>query len=103
MKRIIVLPQAEQDLKESTEFYKEVSDDLCNKFILAVDSSFIDIRRNPQAFPKTWKEIRKYVVSDFPFCIFYVDETDVINILAVFHSKRNPQIWRKRKFISKKP
>jgi len=100
MKRIIVLPQAEQDLKESAEFYKEVSVDLLNKFILAVDSSFIDIRRNPQAFPKTLKKIRKYVVSDFPFCIFYVDEADVIYILAVFHCKRNPEIWRKRNLSS---
>lgn len=96
MKRIIVLPFAEQDLKDSIEFYKQISDELKSRFISVIDSSFLDIRKNPLAFRKIKHKIRKYVVTEFPFCIFYVDESEAIYVLAVFHTKRNPGIWKKR-------
>ena len=90
MKRLIVLPFAELDIKDSVDYYKQVSDDLKESFIATLTTSFNNIFKNPLAYPKVKHEIRKCVISDFPFCIYFVDQVDAIFIIAVFHSKRNP-------------
>jgi toxin ParE1/3/4 len=97
MKRIIVLPFAELDIKDSADYYGQVKDDLKESFIATLTTSFNNIRKNPLAYPKVKHEIRKCVISDFPFCIYFVDQVDALYIIAVFHSKRNPKVWKKRK------
>ena len=92
MKRIIFLPSAELDIKESANFYYEVNVELKDRFVRELSDSFEHIRKNPSAFPKVKNEIRKCLMLDFPFCIYFVEKTESIFILAVFHTKRNPKI-----------
>jgi len=97
MKKIIILPFAEGDIKASADFYTDASDELKNRFVQQLNNSFLTILKNPNAFPKVKKQIRKFVLSDFPFNIYYVDQKDALYILAVFHTRRNPKIWKSRK------
>jgi len=60
---------------------------------------FSVIRENPTAFPKIKFEIRKFVINDFPYCIYYIEKIKAIYIIAVFHVKRNPVIWEKRNIV----
>jgi hypothetical protein len=32
----------------------------------------------------------------FPYGLFYVREGDLITVLACFHAKRDPAIWKER-------
>jgi plasmid stabilization system protein ParE len=41
-------------------------------------------------------DVRKAVVTRFPYCVFYRPHADRIEVLAVFHSKRDPTIWQSR-------
>ncbi len=101
MKKLIILPFAEIDIKDTVSYYKELNDGLDGDFINAIDSSFKEILKNPEAFPIAKYDIRKFVVGKFPFCIYYIDNVDTLYILAIFHDKRNPKDWTKRRLKRK--
>ena len=42
-------------------------------------------------------KIRRMRTRGFPFFIYYVVDESRIVVLAVFHARRNPTIWRDRK------
>ncbi|OFX36968.1 MAG: hypothetical protein A2X08_16920 [Bacteroidetes bacterium GWA2_32_17] len=96
MKKIIVLPFAELDIINSIEYYRLNDEKIVEKFINILDVSFSIIRENPTSFQKVKFEIRKFVVNNFQYCIYYVEKSEAIFIIAVFHVKRNPTIWKKR-------
>ena len=96
MKKLIILPFAEQDIRESTNHYAEKEIGLDKTFLKVINQAFQLILENPLSFPIIIKDIRKFVIKDFPFNIFYIAKKDTIYILAVFHMKRDPGKWKKR-------
>ena len=50
VKRLIILPFAETDIKVTVSYFKEVSDALDRDFIQEIDASFFEILSNPAAF-----------------------------------------------------
>lgn len=97
MKRLIILPYAEIDIKETLTYYKERTEGLEKEFVNIIDSSFQYIQNNPEAFPIVKYDIRKYVVTKFEFCIYFIDREEALYIIAIFHDKRNPKDWLKRR------
>jgi plasmid stabilization system protein ParE len=94
--KVIILPFAELDIKESVNFYKDKSQKTALEFIESFNIAFNLIIDNPKTFPIVKTNIRKFIMKKFPFCIYFIDNIDKIYILAVFHTKRNPYIWEKR-------
>ncbi len=41
-------------------------------------------------------DIRRARIDRFPFSISFKSENDAILVLAIFHEKRNPLIWKDR-------
>jgi len=74
MKRLIILPFAELDIKDTVAYYNNQKEGLEQEFINCIHSSFQDILENPEAFPIKKHSICKYVVDKFKFCIFLLTE-----------------------------
>lgn len=51
---------------------------------------------NPKMPPKIYKEARRAVVRRFPYCIYYIIQSDRIHIVSIFHTSRNPKKWQSR-------
>jgi plasmid stabilization system protein ParE len=51
---------------------------------------------SPLRFPRMYKEVRCVRVHRFPYSVFFIPEPTRIVVLAVFHARRNPSIWRSR-------
>jgi toxin ParE1/3/4 len=51
---------------------------------------------SPLRFPRMYKEVRCVRVHRFPISVFFLSESTRIVVLAVFHARRNPGIWRSR-------
>jgi toxin ParE1/3/4 len=94
--RIEVSDDAELDFEESFEFYFNKSPLIAKKFIEDIEKSFSKIKENPNIFPEEIKDIRKYVTEKFPFIIFYRIKEEKIQIIAIFHTSRNPEKWLQR-------
>lgn len=93
---LVILEFAEKDIIESYNFYKSQSTKLGNAFKESLDYSLQNLLENPIVYPIEFKLVRKFVMNIFPFNIFYINEENTVYILAVFHQKRNPDIWKKR-------
>ena len=84
------------ELDEAKEWYDLQQNNLGERFVNEIDKTVIRINDNPFQFPKERKQIRKAVVNNFPYSIFFYVTDNLINVFAVFHSSRNPMIWKKR-------
>lgn len=97
MRKIIILPFAEQDIRDSVIHYTEKEVGLEKHFLAIINQAFQIISKKPFAFPFIKNPIRKFIIKDFPFNVYYFVEEDNIYILAVFHKKRDPKAWKTRK------
>jgi toxin ParE1/3/4 len=93
---LIILEFAEKDIIETNNFYNSQSIELGNKFKYSLDYRFRNLLLNPDIYPFEFKTVRKFVMEFFPYNIFYICEKNIVYILAVFHQKRNPDVWKKR-------
>ena len=57
---------------------------------------FDRIAANPLIHQVVFADIRKGVVRRFPYCVFYRPHPDRVEVIAVFHSSRDPSIWQRR-------
>ncbi len=94
--RLLINPFAELDLLEAYEWYELKQENLGKRFIKEVNYIIEHIKENPFQFPEIKKDIRQAIVNNFPFVIFFYLKDDLINVFAIFHSSRNPIIWKKR-------
>jgi plasmid stabilization system protein ParE len=98
--KLILSPEAEKELKISSEFYEGRQPGLGKDFVSEVKKTFERIVATPEQFIKLRnRQLRKAKVCRFPFGIYFAEKDFMINVLAVFHSSRNPRNLRKRKII----
>ena len=88
--------EAEVDFDKSYEFYYEDSSKVAETFFNQINLCFENIKQNPKSFPIAHKDLRKYVVKKFPFVIYYRILDTEIQVIAIFHTSRNPEIWNER-------
>jgi toxin ParE1/3/4 len=90
-------PEAEGEFRDAVIWYEHQRIGLGAEFSLCIDQAMERIRRNPEAYPKVYKSFRRIVVRRFPFALFYEFSSTEIRVLAIFHSRRDPARWKKRK------
>ena len=88
---IVFHPDAEEEFKEAVWWYGNQQEGLDFEFVRCIDDALQKINRNPDLYPIEFENYRKKVVRRFPFKIIYEIIEDSIYILAVFHSRRNPE------------
>jgi plasmid stabilization system protein ParE len=93
---LIIRSCAEKDIADAINWYEEKVKGLGENFLISLDEVFQSILRNPEAFPKVYKEFRRALMSKYPYSIFYIITRNKIIVIAVFHEKRNPEIWKNR-------
>lgn len=93
---IEISDEAEIDLDKSYAFYHQDSPKVADTFFKQINIAFDNIRQSPKSFPIVYKSVRKYVVKKFPFVIYYQLVDKLIQIVAIFHTSRNPEIWNAR-------
>jgi plasmid stabilization system protein ParE len=91
-------PEAEKDLREAAEFYREQAGTaLSQSFIAEFEHSVTLLLRYP-GIGAVWRHgKRRLVTRRFPFGVIYTVVGDQIRILAVAHQSRRPGYWRGRK------
>lgn len=97
MFKIIINPNAESDLIEAAVWYNLQREGLGDEFLLALEAKLNEIKRNPNQFTTTYKNVKRAFLKRFPYGLFFIIEGNTIYILAVVHTSRSPKIWQKRK------
>ena len=71
-------------------------EDLDIEFMEMIDDVLSRIVHAPDLYPIAYRNLRRAVVRRFPFAVFYEITTDEIQVIAVFHSRRDPERWQSR-------
>jgi plasmid stabilization system protein ParE len=89
-------PEADADLAEARQWYAHQRENLDIEFMARIDDALSRIVRNPNLYPIVHRTLRRAVVRRFPFAVFYEAAVDEIQVIAVFHSRRDPERWKAR-------
>ena len=93
---IVLRDEAQTEFDEAFDFYERQRAGLGVDFVARVQRVFDRIATNPHVHVVVLGDIRKAVVTRFPYCVFYRPHIDRVEVIAVFHSSRNPAIWQSR-------
>ncbi len=93
---IEISDEAELDFDKSYNYYYEENPKVADSFFRSINLAFKNIKKTPKSFPLTHKDIRKYIVKKFPFVVYFRIVDSLIQVIAIFHTSRNPEIWNKR-------
>lgn len=94
--RLIISDFAESDLKIAAAWYASQKEGLDLDFINEIEKAIQRIQDNPRQFAVVRKQIRMSIVKRFPYGIYFYVAGDIINVFAVFHFSRNPNVLKKR-------
>ena len=86
-------PEAEEEFLLAINYYEERQTGLGHDFAKEVYSAIQSIIEHPKTWPVFEMDIRRRLISRFPYAILYSDEGNAVYILAVMHLRRDPTYW----------
>ena len=89
-------PDALAEAESSVTWYRSRSPRAANSFLDELVRSIETIVEAPQRWPIDADGFRQYQLRRFPFVFFYRYTTDVVEIMSVAHTSRNPGYWKYR-------
>ena len=92
---IIFRPAAEIELREAYHWYETRAPGLGTEFMRCVDACLQIIRCQPEIYPVTHRQARQGVLRRFPYSVLYLVSSERIVVISVFHSSRDPKIWKR--------
>ena len=96
--KVKLLPIVHTDLRKAKKWYSEEREELGEEFKAEVNKEIDYIGEYPEHYQRKYKELRQSLVTRFPYAIFYLVEESKkrIVIFGILHTRRNPEIARKR-------
>lgn len=95
MKRIRILPEAENDLKMGADFYEAQSDGLGRYFNDCLMSDIESLQIYAGVHPRH-HGLYRCISKRFPFAVFYDTKNNNIDIYAVLDCRQEPSAIRKK-------
>jgi plasmid stabilization system protein ParE len=89
-------PEAREDFRNAIRWYRVRSAVASVEFRITVSDAIREIFQAPDRWPKHLHGTRRFVLDRFPFSVVYLDDSDLVTIVAVAHSKRKPGYWKRR-------
>lgn len=89
--------EAELDLLEAIRWYDERDQELADDLLRRVYKCIASVERSPRLFPIVHRQMRRALVRRFPYQILYEIESEEIIIYAIYHSARDPHVWKIRR------
>ncbi len=93
---LTVEPEAEADLERARVWYEDRRPSLGDEFLDQVEKTFRSIQRMPHLFGEVYRQARIVSIDRFPYAILYRFKGEQITVLAVFHTRSDPQAWQER-------
>ena len=89
-------PDAVSEIREATRYYQTQQVDLGRRFLSTVEESLTRISNFPESFPVVANNVRQCKVARFPYALVYRVQVNYIQVIALAHSRRQPQYWSGR-------
>jgi toxin ParE1/3/4 len=90
------LPEARTEFDDAADWYELRRVGLGQDYIVSVRRVLDRISANPQIYATVYGPVRKASVNRFPYVILYREEPGEVVVISVFHTSREPSIWKTR-------
>ena len=94
--KVVFRPAGRAEFDGATLWYEDRRPGLGIQFVAEIDRAVDLASKYPDRYPIKHGEIRCIRARRFPYSIFYIVEAERIVVLAVFHARRDPAIWKAR-------
>jgi len=81
---------------EARDWYAARNAELADRFVAEVESVVARIAALPQQFPVVHRHVRRARCRRFPYALFFRVAGGTLQVIACFHSKRDPRQWQRR-------
>jgi plasmid stabilization system protein ParE len=92
---VVFRPQAEREALDVRRWYEGRRAGLGEEFGAEVDALVVRIADKPLLFPRVRGEIRRAVLSRFPYALYFRLTDEQVVVLAV-HGRQDPSHWHGR-------
>lgn len=86
-------PHTRAEFDDAQQYYERQFDGLGERFRLEVREALVRLRNWPLAAPVERGEIRRLILSRFPYKMLYSIEAQCIYVIALAHQHRKPNYW----------
>jgi toxin ParE1/3/4 len=93
---LIIRREAEAELAAAFGWYENQRKGLGVDLVLSVEATLDEIRRRPGSFPIVYGQVRRALLKRFPYGVYFVIGASETSVIAIFHARRNPAIWKQR-------
>jgi plasmid stabilization system protein ParE len=95
---IVLTSEALSDIETILNEYAALSEAIAKRFFEQVQAAIRSLERQPHRFQEVFLFVRRAFIAKFPYHVYFaVDEVaHRVEILAVFHQKRDERLIRKR-------
>jgi plasmid stabilization system protein ParE len=90
----VLRPAAAADVEEAWRWYEARRAGLGDEFLEAVRAALESIRAHPESAPLVRRDIHRHLLRRFPYGLFYRIIQGQVVVVACFHAKRSPRVWR---------
>lgn len=94
--RVRLLPEAKAEFDEAADWYEAQRAGLGVTFVARIREVLGKVSSDPQLHATIYLDIRKAVVPKFPYVVLYREEPGEVVVVSVFHTSRDPSIWKAR-------
>ena len=94
--RIVFRRAAKSEFEDAAVRYDEQRSGLGEEFAIEIEQAVARAAAVPEHYPIVFGDVRRTVARRFPFSVYFRVRLDSMVVLAVFHGRRNPAIWRRR-------
>src|SRR3954466_12490981 len=93
---VVLRREARAQFDEAFDWYERQRSGLGVEFVERVQDVFDRISNTPELHAVVHRDIRRALVRKFPYSVFYRIRSGQVVVLAVFHGKRDPRVWKRR-------
>lgn len=93
---VVYRPDAEAELEDGHDYLEQFRTGAGAALAAAVRATCNRIAANPRIGTEVLPGVRRVVVPKTKYCVYYRFDDDTVDVVSVFHTSRDPQIWQAR-------
>ena len=94
--RLLYRPLADAEVTEVVDYLEDVRVGLGERFLADLQKLYKRLVAFPESCPEVHPRVRQAMLQTFPYAIYYAIVGDTIEVIAVVHFARHPDVWRRR-------
>ena len=94
--RVVFRRAAQHELEAAAAWYEDRRRGLGEEFLKEIEEAIERSADHPERHPIVFSDVRRAVLRRFPYAVYFRQRDLALVVLAVFHGRRDPLVWKRR-------